>query len=416
MNHPVPNMHTTSLYSRNRALLALFPLALAAIFTPATAFANGTRLPNQDAEATARGNAFVATADNPSAIYYNPAGLTQLSGVQVLAGSYVIETQNDYHPTTGGTVEAKREIAIIPHLYASFTPENSPLSYGLGVYSPFGQASEWPDNSGFRTIATRNEITFITIAPTIAWKISDSLSIGAGLQINSVEAKLRNGLTPVPPGELRFEGDDTSYGYNIGIMWKPSEHHVFGLNYQSRSTSHFKGSVELTSFGLSAPASVDLPFPDVITLGYSWRPTPKWNFEVGVDRTNWDLLNTATLDSALLTVPINFDWKPSYYYLFGVTRYLPDGWRVSAGYCYSQNSVPSDTFTPAVPDMSRHLASVGVGRTFGALSCYLTYQHGFKASRSVSGSPTGPAPFNQSADGRYENTINAISLSGGYAF
>ncbi|MET0262117.1 MAG: outer membrane protein transport protein [Rariglobus sp.] len=385
--------------------------ALAALLLPALAFANGTRLPNQNAEATARGNAFVATADNPSAIYYNPAGLTQLPGLQVQAESYIINARYDYRSPAGSNSKAKRDYAIIPQFYTTFTPENSPLSYGLGAYAPFGQASEWPDDSGFSTIATRNEITFITIAPTIAWKISDELSIGAGLQVNQVETDLRRN---VPGGEFRFEGDDTSFGYNIGILWKLNERHVFGLNYQSRSTSHFKGDASIDAFGLSFPGSVDLPFPDVIALGYSWRPTPGWNLEFAVDRTNWDLLNTATLESGFGPNPIPFDWEASYYYVFGVTRYLRDGWRVSAGYTYSENSVPSATFNPAVPDMNRHLASIGVGRTIGAMSFFFTYQHGFKASRNVTGSPT--SAFLENADGRYESAIDAINLSGRYSF
>jgi long-chain fatty acid transport protein len=393
----------------------LCSIAIGAFLVSAPAFANGTRLPNQDAEATARGNAFVATADNPSAIYYNPAGLTQLDGLQVIGGSYVISARYDYIPPGGSRVEAKRDIAAIPQLFASYTPEKSSLSYGLGVYSPFGQSTEWPDNSGFRTIATRNEIIFITMAPTVAWKVSDHLSLGTGLQVNQVSADLSRGLSPSPGDQFRFEGDDFSLGYNFGVMWTITPQHVIGLNYQSRSTSHFKGTETITPLGLSAPATVDLTFPDVITLGYSWHPTPDWNLEFAVDRTNWDLVNTSVLKSTLVTTPIPFNWKLSYYYLFGVTRHLSDGWRVSAGYSYSQNSVPDSSFNPAVPDMSRHLASVAIGRTFGAFSCYFTYQHGFKASRTVTGTATS-APFFQSADGRYENTLDAINFSGRYAF
>lgn len=395
-----------------------FTLSVGALLAPLTSFANGTRLPNQDAEAAARGNAFVATADNPSAIYYNPAGLTQLPGLQLQTDSYVIAARNDYRASGGDRVKADREIAVAPQLYASFTPENSPLSYGLGVYTPFGQATDWPDDSGFRTIATRNEITFITIAPTLAWKISDHLSIGAGLQINEVESNLRSGVTDTPPDELHFKGDDTSFGYNVGILWQVNERHVFGLNYQSRSTTHLEGTASFSAFGLSqsADGTMDMAYPDIITLGYSWRPTAQWNLELAVDRTNWEVLNTSTIRSSIFDVPLAFNWKPSYYYMFGVTHYLPAGWRLSAGYCYSGNSVPDESFNPAVPDMSRHLASLGVGRTFGAISCYLTYQHGFKATRTVTGAPSGPLPALQSPDGRYENTLDAVAMSFRYAF
>ena len=306
----MPTPHPRALHPCARFL---FSSLIGALLAPCVSFANGTRLPNQNAEATARGNAFVATADNPSAIYYNPAGLTQLQGLQIQSDSYAILARYDYTPAGGPTVKADRTVAVVPQLYASYTPENSPLSYGLGVYSPFGQSSEWPDNSGFRTIATRNEITYITIAPTIAWKISDQLSIGAGLQVNRVDADLASGIGIVPNDEFRFQGDDTSFGYNLGLLWKPSEHHVFGLNYQSRSTSHFKGDVTLTPFGVKEPGTVSLPFPDVITLGYSWRPTPGWNLEVAIDRTNWDLVNTPLLRSAAVIPggirPIPFEWE-----------------------------------------------------------------------------------------------------------
>lgn len=383
----------------------------------ASSFANGTRLPNQNAEATARGNAFVATADNPSAIYYNPAGLAQLEGVQVQSDSYAILARYDYVPAGGGSrVEADRQIAVIPQLYASWSPADSPFSYGIGVYSPFGQSSEWPDDSGFRSIATRNEVVFITVAPTVAWQVCERLSVGVGLQVNNVEADLQRGLLPSPGigDRFRFRGDDTSFGYNIGVLWKPSERHVFGLNYQSRSTSEFKGTVDVSPPGISVPGSVDLPFPDIITLGYSWRPTPDWNIEIAVDRTNWDLLNTVTLNSSLGPQPIPFEWHASYYYLLGATRRLADGWRVSAGYCYSENSSPDPTFNPAVPDMNRHLASLGVGRDIGAFSLFLTYQHGFKATREVSG--VAPNGAGETPNGRYESTLDALSFSLRYAF
>src|ERR1700728_1659134 len=82
---------------------------LAVLSLPAgDAKAVGFRLPNQDPEAIARGNAFVATADNPSAIYYNPAGITQLEGQNVSAGLYLISTAGKFEATSGATAETDR--------------------------------------------------------------------------------------------------------------------------------------------------------------------------------------------------------------------------------------------------------------------------------------------------------------------
>ena len=97
-------------------------------------------------------------------------------------------------------------------------------------------------------------------------------------------------------------------------------------------------------------------------------------------------------------------------YEFGITKKFSHGFKASIGYIYSENSVPDATFNPAVPDMNRHLASLGVGRTFGALSCFFTYQHGFKASRTVQSTPVAIT------DGTYESTLDAVNLSFRYAF
>ena len=99
-----------------------------------SAFGNGFRLPNQDPEAIARGNAFTATADNPAAIYYNPAGITQLEGQQVRAGVYLISTGVDYKALDGSTHSPDSSFQPVPQLYYVNSPKDSQFSFGLGVY------------------------------------------------------------------------------------------------------------------------------------------------------------------------------------------------------------------------------------------------------------------------------------------
>ena len=118
------------------------------------ASANGFRLPDQDAFATARGEAFVATADNPSAIYYNPAGITQLEGNELRGGLYGIYLDSSFSPPDsapnhGHTYDNQDNYAVVPQIFYTYTPENSPVSFGLGVYAPYGGKSSWPQNSGF---------------------------------------------------------------------------------------------------------------------------------------------------------------------------------------------------------------------------------------------------------------------------
>ena len=109
-------------------------------------FGLGFRIPNQDAEATARGNAFVATADNPSALYYNPAGITQLEGQNVQFGLHALSVNSHFKAATG-SIEADTDFEIlpVPELYYVYSPKDYPLAFGLGVYVPFGLGLQWPE-------------------------------------------------------------------------------------------------------------------------------------------------------------------------------------------------------------------------------------------------------------------------------
>jgi long-chain fatty acid transport protein len=144
-------------------------------------------------------------------------------------------------------------------------------------------------------------------------------------------------------------------------------------------------------------------------MGYSYRPTPQWNLEINLDWTNWDRLNTVTIDKASGAVPLAFNWQSGFFYEFGVTRYLTSNWNVSAGYLYTENSVPDSTYTPAVPDANRNFYSFGVGYTSGNIGANIAWHHAESGARTVTGSP--PSLTGATADGIYQNSIDALSLS-----
>ena len=164
---------------------SLIAWALALALIPSNVFGLGFRIPNQDAEAIARGNAFAATADNPSALYYNPAGITQLPGLTLQIGDlnyFGINTH--YQAAAGGSSDTKFEVIPVPQIYCVFSPMNLPLSFGLGIYAPFGLGVEWPQDTGFRSIALESRLQYITVNPVIAWKVLPTLSIAAGPTLN----------------------------------------------------------------------------------------------------------------------------------------------------------------------------------------------------------------------------------------
>ena len=182
----------------------------------------GVRIANQDPAAIARGNAFVATADNPAAIYYNPAGITLSEGHNVQVGLLAyLNIYVDYKSPSGARTKNDPEIIPVPQIHYSYSPKNSPVSFGLGVYAPFGLSVKWPDDSPFATGGLESKLSYITVNPVVAFKVHPTLSIAAGPTLNRSELELRQSIGLVPGDQFKFKGDDIGYGFTVGILWQP---------------------------------------------------------------------------------------------------------------------------------------------------------------------------------------------------
>jgi long-chain fatty acid transport protein len=366
-------------------------------------------LPDQDAFVIGRGMAFAATADNPSAIYYNPAGITQLEGNNLRVGIYGIDLNPQYkNPTTGQTFDNQLKFHAIPQFYYVFTPKDWMASFGLGVYSPFGLGVIWPQNTGFQNVATEGKLYTETINPVIALKLFPSLSVAGGVMVNYAKIKLQNDL-------FQFDGDGWDVGYNLGALWQPIDQLSFGGTFHSGTKVNYQGQTDVTGLG-SSSANSKWNFPIKAIVGVSYRPTPKWNLEFNADYTDWGTVGTVTVNQTTpplsifvptITEPLN--WIPSWYYEFGATRYLDNGWHMSAGYIYNENSVPDANYSPLVADMNRHFFSLGLGRKGKNFDFDVAYQFGYGPTRTVTGSG-GPQ------DGDYTFFSNAIAVSVGWHF
>ena len=383
-----------------------------AVSSPTLVFGLGIRLPDQDAFATARGEAFVATADNPSAIYYNPAGITQLPGQNLRAGFYGVYL-NSHYSAPGNSINTKDSVQAVPQIYYTIGLTNLPLTFGLGVYAPYGLSLEWPNNAPFSPLGRKGSLTYLTINPVVAWQVFSNFSIAAGPTINYGNLDLSQPTPLVGPGtEFRFKGDNWSPGFNAGMLWQPCSKIFLGANYRSESRMNFQGDASLTGFP-STSTTANFPFPQNVVGGISYRPTPDWNVEFDADWTDWHAFKTVTLaNTPLASQTLVFNWQSSFFYEFGVTRYFDKGWHDSGGYIFSENSVPNATFNPIVPDSDRHIWSLGIGRRYKKFSWDATYQFAWGPSRTVSNA-TFPALL---ANGNYEYTSHALSLSAGYRF
>ena len=404
------------------------------------ASANGFALPDQDAFATARGEAVVATADNPSAIYYNPAQITQLEGHNVRAGVYLLDYHTSFEPpagrpNSGRTYYEEDNFAAIPRFFYTYSPTNLPMSFGLGVYSPFGGNMSWPNNTGFYSVASNGKLTYITINPVVALKMTPSISVAAGPMVNYVDLTMDQGLRASAPPTTRFanffqfDGEGWSLGYNLGLRWQPLEQLSFGATLRSPAKVWLDGQTEFENQPFiphsSRSATMGLTFPMSGVVGVSYRPTPHWNLEFDASYTDWSSFGSTTIVQQNPVPPfrhntsVTLDWDSSWMYEFGVTRYFDNGWHVSVGYCFSENSVPDSYYTPLAADMDRHFFSVGPGWQGRHLSFDVAYQFGFGPDHTVTGSQPSTIPgttTGQNADGKYSFYSHAVSISVGWHF
>ena len=384
----------------------------------------GIRIVDQDAAATARGNAFTATADNASAVYYNPAGIARLKGVQFRTGMYAVSLRAKHEAGDGTTTHNRSQTPVLPQFFAAWTPEESAVSFGIGVYAPVGLSLGYDDDTPFRTAGKFGEVRMLTFHPAVAWKLTPELALGAGLTVNEVEAELSRGIF-AKGDEFKVVGAGVSYGFNAGVLWQPAERHSFGVRYHSATRAELSGRTSVKTQPITVPtplgpfrvpgasseqnAKTAFQFPQFVALGYSFRPAPGWNIELGAEWTDWNSLDELTVHRKRAdTVNIPFHWRSNWLYQAGITRTWESGWHASVGYIFAENVVPDATLTPLIPDYDRHVFSGGFGYRAERWKFDLAYQY--------SRQPTRRIEQGTSSDGTYGLETNALSLSCGVGF
>ncbi|MGZ0710143.1 OmpP1/FadL family transporter [Coraliomargarita sp. W4R53] len=389
--------------------------------------ASATRIAFVDSFATARGNAFVATADNPTAVFYNAAGLTQVEGTQILGNAFVISLGYEYDGASGSE-KLDDSYQTIPSAFISHKFKDSPIAIGFGMYAPFALGTDWGNDAVFATPTTLSpfdpalqvpyqaELAYIKYHAVIAWQVTETLSVAAGLSFDDTNVEIKTNA-------LDFDGDDDTLGYSLSVLWQPSKHHSFGLNYQAKTEANYDGTTTGPAISLGtggATNSIDseasLIFPESIIFGYSYRPNEHWNIEFNVDWTNWDRVNELELKNLPVALgpsagTYELNWESAFIWELGITRYFDNGWHISGGYTYVENAVPDEDLLPIVPDSDRHFFAIGVGNTWKQISWQITYQQAFASERKVSGNQTSSG-----IDGDYDLDSQAISCSLSYSF
>ena len=381
-------------------------VGMAVLAAHGVAFADGFHLAGQSPEAVGKGNAFVATANTAAAVYYNAAGLTQLDGSSVQVGFYSIDL-NIKANTDGGNFNTKQGIQVAPQIYSHFRV-NEKWVLGVGINAPFGLGSEWSDNTAFRTTATKSEFSDVALTLVGAYEVTETLSVGGGVSFHHADISLSRGLG-APGDEFKFEGDDQSYSWNLGVLWQPSEKHSFGAVYRSETDFTFRGDVSISPYPGSGKGSVDLTTPASFTVGYSYRPCKQWNIEANVEWVDWSQMGTLVLNQDGAGTAIPFEWEDSFIYSLGAEYDFGNGYLGRIGYNFIESAQTETYYNPGVGDADRHWLTCGIGHRGEAWSWDLAYQYAF-SDRNVTGA------IDPLVNGRYKSRFHSLSASARYEF
>jgi len=164
-----------------RIKLLLIPWLVMSIQSVVFALGSGA-LGNEtglSAKVTGHGFAFTGVADDASAIYYNPAGLVQSKGLQMMIGGALVQLNSEHTTPSGTTDKMASNTPFVPYFYTSYSNPNSKWAYGLGVNSPYGLLTEWKDDSFSKFYATKSTVLMYMVNPTVAYSIFDNFSVGA---------------------------------------------------------------------------------------------------------------------------------------------------------------------------------------------------------------------------------------------
>jgi long-chain fatty acid transport protein len=339
------------------------------------------------------GNAFSAQADDPSALHYNAAGMTQLQGLQFMAGALFVGGTTNFTSPTGATATGDRNgsAAWPPPAYTYITAKLKDLgltalgdlSAGIGLTVPFGSLTRWPDNGPFRSATTFSALPLLDIKPTLAYKVTENLSLGLGADIYTFTGLVGEGHVEkqsIPAAGVKTElyGKDTAAGFNASLLYtllrntdgKPVAN--VGIVYRSQATLHLSGALLANGTKVS-DANATLVLPQVITGAVALWPVRtherEWKLEMDVDYVGWK--SVRNLDVTLgngTTIAQPQNWHSTYAVMLG-TEYkwlklesLPD-WEVAlrAGYTNQQNQMPDLTFDPGIPSADLNVVGGGLG-------------------------------------------------------
>jgi long-chain fatty acid transport protein len=427
--------------SRKRMALAV---ALAA-GSSSGAYGSGFQLMEQNASGL--GNAYAgqaAAAENASTVFFNPAGMTRVPGRQAVLALNAIGPSAEFSnsggstaplglPSPGGNGGDAGGWSAVPNAYLSWqlTPR---LWFGLGLSVPFGLKTEYDQGWFGRFQSQKSEIKTIDVNPSVAFKVNDALSLGAGISYQRAEVKVDRSVILAVPIESRahIDIDDSQWGFNLGVLVNLSPSTRIGLTYRSAMDYDLTGNIRFSNVPLVGTASngvrASAELPDTISWAIAHSFNPRWELLADITYTRWSKIKAVPLvtTSGSPVVPaagvtldtFNFQFKDTYRVGIGANYRWSDAFTLKLGAAYDKSPVEDRFRLTFLPDNDRTwLAIGGQYRMSKQATLDFGYAHLFVKDGSINQQRGVAAlPLQGSVIGNYENYVNIISAQFSYSF
>jgi long-chain fatty acid transport protein len=438
-----------------RGLAALVSVSLAVILTlgfTSAVSAGGFLDQTQSAGAASVSTAGeTAIAEDAATVYYNAAGMTLLDRPEVLNALGIVIPSSSFGNggTTDllggpihGSVGIKDQIFGAPSLFMT-APLDDRVHVGLGIFVPFGQINKYDENWVGRYQLQSISLKTIDIDPVISYRVTDTLSMGGGLDVQYAHLVRKNaidfgslcfvivgpgtcpGLGLLPQGadgRLTADASDWSLGYNLSALYHPTDTTHIGFNYRSAVRHDFSGVARfdvpaaagpLTSGGVlfqNTSAKSTVTFPDVISLGISQRINDRLTALLDVDGTLWSRVKQLTLrfgNPLQPTQSFPLNWHDSIRFAVGGIYHLDGNTDLRAGFSFDQSPIPDAFRSADLPDSDRATLSIGVmHRINNRVSTTISYSYDHYAAAPVNVS----TPAAGALIGTFHRSSSAIGL------
>lgn len=366
--------------------------AVMAVCAASAAHAAGFMLTEQSAGALGRAYAGVGVdGTDLSGVYYNPATMTLHPGTQIQAGFVAVGLDLAFEgtgPNSDVSENGQYNTQAIPHGYISHQISDS-MWVGLAMTVPFGMGTEYDDDWRFANRGISAEVLTFDFNPNVAWKVSDKLSLGAGMSIQyaSADLKMRKDVVKdLASIDSEVDADSWAWGFNVGLMWTPLENLRFGLSYRSKINHNADGDVELDNGKLagnnaedfvnhpiygnyaklllsqygSYDATATISTPAWVMATAAWDVNELLSLYATFRWTDWSSFDELVIDSDAGSTTVTNKWQDAYLFSVGADLRFTNWWTFRAGIGYESSPIDDPSFrTSIIPDADRWWFALG---------------------------------------------------------